>query len=127
MPIDAAETMPGVVVAFRLYMGFLVLYGLAVAGFGLVGATTAGFSGGTPKTEDVVVGVICTAFGFALATPHVIVLFGGRRPWVHTMGTVMLALSLISGGGCCMIPSIVLLVYWTNAETKRWFETGPPT
>lgn len=126
-PYDAADAMPGVVVAFRLYMGMMVLFALCIAGFGIVGATTAGFSGGTPKTDDVVVGIICCVMGFAMAVPHIIVLVGGRRPWVHTMGTVMLALSLVSGGGCCMIPAVVMLVYWTNAETKRWFETGPST
>lgn len=117
--------MPGVVVAFKLYMGLMVLGALCLAGFGIVGASTAGFSGGAPKTDDVVVGIIFCVMGLSMAVPHVIVLVGGRRPWVHTMGTVMLALSLVSGGGCCMIPGLVLLLYWTNAETKRWFETGP--
>jgi len=124
-PLDAADAMPSVVVYFRLYMLWLTLCALGLVAFGVVGATTAGFKGGAPRTDDVVVGVICTVLGFALAVPHVIVLLGGRRPWVYTMGMVLLALSLISGGGCCMIPSIILLVYWSNAETKRWFESGP--
>jgi hypothetical protein len=105
-------------------MGLIVAQYAAFAVFGAAGLVTAGFKGGSPSTEDMVVGVVCMAVGGLFAAPHLVVLFGGRSPWVHTMGTVLLALSMIGGGGCCVIPGIAILVQWTHADTKRWFERG---
>jgi hypothetical protein len=115
---------PPVLLWFRLYMVFATLQYLSIGAFGIAGAVSGGFKGKTPQPSDVVVGIVCIGIGLVFATPHAILVFAGRHKWVHTMGTVVLALSIVGGGGCCSLPALALIIFWTNAETRRWFEGG---
>lgn len=124
MPYQGDDVAPPVLLWFRLYMVLASLQYLTLTAFGIAGMVTGGFRGSSPKASDVAVGVVCIGLGCVFALPHGVLLFAGRRPWVHTMGSVLLALSIVGGGGCCSIPALALLIFWVKPETKRWFD-GP--
>jgi len=67
------------------------------------------------------VGIFYGVVGLVLTVPAIVALFGGRRPWVHTLGTVVIALGMINF--CCLPVLIPLLIVWMKPETRRWF--GP--
>lgn len=46
-----------------------------------------------------------------------------RKPLTHTIGTVTLALSAFSSGGCLPL-GVLLIVFWLKPEVKAWFDTN---
>jgi hypothetical protein len=71
-------------------------------------------------SSAIVGGIVYVVFGTIAFVPFMIALFGGRRRWVHTLGTILVAFSMLFF--CCVIPvGIPLLIVWQKPETKRWF------
>jgi hypothetical protein len=118
----ASEKAPDGVVFFRIYAVVFGIMGalLALAGLGLMFAplfappSLAGAEVGTWFA-----GLFYGGWGMAMFVPTVLALFSGRRPWVHTMGTVVIALGMFS---CCLMPLLIpLLIAWMKPEPKRWY------
>lgn len=104
----------GVVGALYLVSGLFIVFALlkdtlAKAG----GEVLAGLA------FAAVAGTICGV----MAALHLAVLVGGRRPWVHTVATVAVALDLTSA--CCWLPGIPLLIVWLRPDVKAFY-TDPP-
>jgi hypothetical protein len=116
---------PEVVYYFRLYAGITgVLYAiLALVGIGMMlsplwmtrpraaaGADIGAFIGG----------VFYMGWGLAFGAPTLIAMFGGRRAWVHTLGTIVIAAGMMQV--CCIPILIPLLIAWLKPETRRYFD-----
>ncbi len=118
----APEKAPDGVVFFRIYAALFGALGalLALLGLGLMFAplfVPAYAAGG--EVGAWIGGLLYGGWGMALFVPSVLALFSGRRPWVHTMGTVVIALGMFS---CCLMPLLIpLLIVWMKPETKRWY------
>jgi hypothetical protein len=116
------ERPPEGVYYFRIYGGLMTLTSAASAIFGLVMVTLPIFDparGHGAATESWVIGVAYGVFGAAFFVPWLLALFGGRKPWVHTLGLVLIALGMTQL--CCLPIQIPLLLTWLKPETKRWY------
>jgi hypothetical protein len=65
-------------------------------------------------------GVVYACAGLFFLVPTVVALFGGRRPWVHTLGMLLIVGGMLTV--CCIPALIPLLIVWSKAETARWFD-----
>jgi hypothetical protein len=119
------ERAPDGVLYFRIYGAiFALFYGMfVVAGGGMFVAplfVDRGVSGGAgAEVGFYLAGLLYGGVGLLFAVPTIVALFGGRRPWVHTLGTVVIALGMINF--CCLPVLIPLLIVWMKPETRRWF------
>ncbi len=115
------ERTPEGVYYFRIYGAITGLGYLAMVIFGFVmmfaPAMSASFSPG--DMGAVVMGLIYGGLGTLFFIPTVVVLFGSRKPWVHTLGTVLIALGMTQI--CCIPILIPLLITWMKPETKHWY------
>lgn len=118
------ERPPEGVVYFRIYAGFMAVINAILALLGLVLMFMPLFStsASARNTGTWILGLVYGGIGIAFFVPWVIALFGGRKPWVHTLGTVMIALGMTQI--CCLPILIPLLIQWLKPETKRWY-TAP--
>jgi hypothetical protein len=127
MPPGAAymndERPPEGVYYFRIYGGFMTVLSALATLVGLVMMFMPLFvrsaTGTDPGTW--LVGLVYGGVGIAFFVPWVIALFGDRKPWVHTLGTVMIALGMTQL--CCLPIQIPLLIAWLKPETKRWYSS----
>jgi hypothetical protein len=115
------ERVPEGVTYFRIYAVIMVVLNAFVALAGLVLMFMPLFA---PKaspgdTEAWIMGLLYGGLGTVFAVPFMIALFGGRKPWVHTLGTVMIALAMTQI--CCLPVLIPLLITWLKPETRRWY------
>jgi hypothetical protein len=119
------ERAPDGVLYFRIYATLLsILAGvITLAGGGMLVAplvldpatlTTAGTEG-----YFYLAGVVYGVVGLVFLLPAIVALFGGRKPWVHTLGTVVIALGMV--WFCCLPLLVPLLIVWMKAETKGWY------
>lgn len=114
---------PEIVILFRIYAGLFMLGGLAGVGMGIFMMIQGNVSG-MPASEAIVAGVTYSVLGVASIVLHGLALFGGRRPWVHTLALVVIALGCLS---CCTIFfSIPLLIGWSKPPVKAWYNPPPP-
>jgi hypothetical protein len=119
------EHAPEGVVYFRIFGAvFLLLTGaLALVGGGKMVSPflTRGAAGGGPAVDlgASVAGLLYGGLGLACFVPTLIALFAGRRPWVHTLGTVVIGVAMFNV--CCIPVLIPLLVVWLKVETRRWY------
>ena len=119
------ERAPEAVIYFRIFAGvFVAFYGLIVlGGAGLVVAPALlSRASAPPPGADIalyVTGLIYGGVGLAHVVPGTIALFAGRRPWAHTLGTVVIALAMFNL--CCIPVLIPLLIVWMKPETRRWY------
>lgn len=112
---------PGVVLFFRLYMGALTVLGVGLVALGLALIGTAPV--GAPKVDDLINAVFYVVCGATTSATHAIALFGGRRPWVHTFGLVLIAFGTLS---CCCLPmTLPLLLAWNKSDVKKWHTPAP--
>lgn len=122
-PTGMQEGPPEAVYYYRIYGGTLaVLYALAmITGIGtlLNALLSGGAASGSHSAGDTVVGILVTAFSIAFLIPCLLSLLGGRKGWVHALGTVVIVFSMLTT--CCLPIAIPMLIYWTKPETKRWF------
>jgi hypothetical protein len=126
-PMAEEEGPPPGVYYYRIFAGIHAAFAaLAVlGGIGLllapfVSSAGAGSSGpGAVSVESAIAGVFYIIIGAALFVPLLISLFAGRAAWVHTLGTVLLAITMMSL--CCVPFSLPVLIVWLKPETKRWY------
>jgi hypothetical protein len=119
------ERPPEGVYYFRIYGGISAFLHAAVVLFGIAllfsplfapKGKTASFGGDLGAWLG---GVVYVGMGLFVLVPTLAALFGGRRPWVHTLATIVIAFGMIHF--CCIPILIPLLIVWLKPETKRWF------
>jgi hypothetical protein len=115
------ERTPEGVTYYRIYAGIMAVLNAILALVGLVLMFTPLFAApkATSDAEMVIMGLIYGGIGTVFFIAWVVTLFSGRKPWVHTMGTVMIALGMTQI--CCLPVLIPLLINWLKPETKRWY------
>ena len=115
------ERPPDGVFYFRLYAALmLTLCGLSFL-FGMFDLVkTLATAGGPPSVNDWIGAGILLVLGILGSVPYLIPLVGGRRPWVHTLGTIAIALPMTSM--CCLPIAVPVLIIWLKPETRRWYE-----
>jgi len=114
---------PEAILYFRIYAGFIAFCGVACMLFGLYFVVDGSLSSAASSRGELVgMGIVYTVLGAFFAVPYLVGLFAGRRPWVHTLGTVLIVLSMTTT--CCLPIAILLLIAWIKPEVKRWYETG---
>ncbi len=120
----SGEDTPEAVTYFRLYAGVQI----ALHAVALLGGFSMILRAATSRSNDdvfvVVVAIMYIGWALTFSVPWVIALSAGRRPWVHTLGTVMLALSMLNL--CCIPLAIPVLLGWQKPEVKRWLGAGAP-
>jgi hypothetical protein len=120
-----ADRAPDGIYYFRIYGGIqAVLHGLVtLAGLGMMfvplWAPASAGAGGTDVGVWIVMGLFYGGMGLVFLVPTLIALFGGRRPWVHVVGTVVIAMGMLSI--CCIPVLIPLLLVWMKPETRAWY------
>jgi hypothetical protein len=116
-----AERVPEGVTYFRIYATIMAVLNALLALGGLVMMFTPLFAPlkASGDTEIWLVGLFYGGIGTVFFIPWVVTLFGGRKPWVHTMGTVMIALGMTQI--CCLPVLIPILITWLKPETKSWY------
>lgn len=116
------ERPPEGVYYFRIYGGLMMFTSAASAIVGLVLVALPILNPGTGPAagkESWIGGIFYGVFGVAFFVPWILALFGGRKPWVHTLGLVLIALGMTQL--CCLPIQIPLLLTWLKPETKRWY------
>ncbi len=117
------ERPPDAILYFRIYAALMLLSCLSMTGFSLYYLIDVA-SRRTGSTDDAaIVFMVYGVLSLLMAAPWMLAIFAGRRPWVHTLGTVMLVLTMVTLS-CCLPISIPLLVVWLKPEVKRWYAAG---
>lgn len=117
---ETAKTPEGVVY-FRFYAGAVCLVDLGALALGFFTIFGMAFASSGPRfaISNLLSGLFWIAVGGLHLTASLIALFGGRRPWVHTLGMVLVVLSLTT---CCCTPfGIPVLIAFNNPEVKRFY------
>lgn len=125
-PMAGEEGPPPGVYYYRIYAGILAAFAALsfVGGIVFLITVAAPVGGGTaPSSSSDLLGVVSGLFymviGVGLFVPLLISLLAGRAAWVHTLGTVLLAVSMLSF--CCIPFALPVLIVWLKPETKRWY------
>jgi hypothetical protein len=114
---------PEAILYFRIYAGLIAFSGVATMLLGLYFVVDGSLGRSASKSDDLLVmGAMYAVFGAFFSVPYLVGLFAGRRPWVHTLGTVLIVLTMATT--CCLPIAILLLIAWIKPEVKRWYETG---
>lgn len=118
----ASETAaaPDGVTYFRVYTVAVALFDVIVMGLGYwmiispaVSATV------TPNVASLFTGLVWTFLSGVHLIASIIALVGGRKRWVHTLGFVLIILSLTS---CCFAPfAIAVLIAFNNPQVKQYY------
>lgn len=115
---------PEGVTYYRLYCGFLAAadFIIVVISFVMMIEPSLKPTGLPKDLSNVIVG----AFYLLIVGLHLLgcllTLFSGRKPWVHTLGMVIVGLSLLSC--CCMPFGLPVLIAWNKPDVKRYFAGG---
>jgi hypothetical protein len=126
-PMNEQEGAPEGVYYYRIYGGILAVLSALVIVAGMTMFLIPLFSSGGPGGSSsaasdpvaMITGAFYTGAGVVFLVPLLLSLFGGRNGWVHTLGTVVLALTMLTL--CCVPFSIPVLIIWLRPETKRWY------
>jgi hypothetical protein len=119
-----ADRPPEGVYYFRIFGGlYATLNGLVLL-FGLGMMFAPFWMPPASRTGDADLGFWLMGFfygglGALFLTPTLVALFGGRRPWVHVVGTVVIAVAMLHV--CCIPLLIPLLLVWLKPETRAWY------
>jgi hypothetical protein len=116
------ERPPDGVFYFRLYAALMLVVCALFFLFGMFQLVkTASASGSSPPDiEDWIAAGVLMTVGIVGAIPYVIPLFAGRKAWVHTLGTIAIALPMTSM--CCLPIAVPVLLVWLKPETRRYFD-----
>lgn len=120
--LGGSEGPPEGVYYYRIYAGLMsaLCVMLIVAGVSsFLDPIISSGSMGSSTSRGFFQGVFFTIAGIVPLVPFLLTLFGGRKGWVHTLATVLIALTMITM--CCLPISIPMLIYWQKPETKRWY------
>lgn len=112
---------PGVIVWYKVYVGFMILMFLLLAAaggvlFAEVFPLTAEDLDGMPPKE---LGILYLALGVIFAIPYLVALFLPRKKWVWVYHMVMICLGMT---GCTIVASIPLLIFWLKPEVKAYYD-----
>jgi hypothetical protein len=124
--VDQGEQAPApdAILYFRIYAGLIILLCLAIAGVALFALIE--FSrrapGATAGDDMLIWTSAYGSFAVLMSVPWVVAVFAGRRAWVHTLGTVLIILTMVTVCYCLPI-AIPLLISWLKPEVKRWYAT----
>lgn len=123
-PLAQDDTTPAGVYYFRIFGGFMALSTGALLIAGMAGTIAALVSSSASTSASsamppIFIGLVYTGIGGLMFLLYILALFGGRKPWVHTLGTILIALTMTSI--CCMPISIPLLISYNKQEVKRWY------
>lgn len=120
-PMTQDDSTPAGVYYFRIFGGFMAISTGALLIAGMVGTIAALASTTSPSSAipSIFAGLVYTGIGGVMFLLYILALFGGRRPWVHTLGVVLIALTMTSI--CCMPISIPLLIAYNKHDVKRWY------
>ena len=114
---------PEAILYFRIYAGFIAFCGVATMLFGLYFAIDGALGSSAARHDDLAwMGLVYAVSGAFFSVPYLVGLLAGRRPWVHTLGTVLIVLTMATT--CCLPFAVLLLIVWIKPEVKRWYETG---
>lgn len=115
---------PSAVTYMRAYGGIVGVLYLALGALfvGLMVKEALSKPGGGSVGGLVGAALLGTLLG-SLAALHLAVLVGGRRPWVHTVATIAVALDLTSA--CCWLPGIPLLILWLRPDVRAFYADPP--
>ncbi len=122
-----ADRAPDGVYYFRIYGGIHAVLNGLVAIFGAVMMFAPLWTSSSSGTEGpdaavmVVMGLVYGGMGVLFLVPTLLALFGGRRPWVHVLGTVVIAMGMLTL--CCIPVLIPLMLVWQKPETRAWYGT----
>lgn len=122
---------PGVVTAFRIFTGFCAAFALFMALFGLIKVTGWDYKlglrpeGDTEPVDESDWGVV--VFLLAVGIFMLACAFIQAKPSSWGVGLAVLILGL----PCCLVPSVVLLIFWCQTPTRLYFlshgwKTLPP-
>jgi hypothetical protein len=118
------ERSPEGLLYFRIYAVLFALVNLAIFVFGAGIIASPFFLPKSPGSgADVglwIGGLFYAGWGLLFLVPTLVGLFAPRRPWGHTMGTVVIALGMFNLV-CCIPILIPVLIVWMKPETKAWF------
>lgn len=121
-PMGQQDGPPEAVYYFRIYGTLMAIMSFVASGAGLAMVVSSLMNPPAPgsyASSDAVAGMIWAAMGAVGFIPFLIALLGGRRIWVHTLATILIALSMTSL--CCLPVGIPLLIVWIKPETRRWY------
>ena len=114
---------PEAILYFRLYAGLITLCSVVAMLLGLYVVVSGSLGRASAKSPELeLVGGIYAVMGVIFAAPFLVALLAGRRPWVHTLGTVLIILTMTTA--CCLPIAIPLLIVWLKPEVRRWYESG---
>jgi hypothetical protein len=120
-PPPTGEEAPEAVLFMRVYAGFMMLCHLALFIVGVFVMVQPQLSA-TPaaiEVENVIAGAFYMVWGLGFAVPWVVLLAAGRRGWAHTMGSILVAFSMLNM--CCLPAAIPLLIAWNKPLVRRYF------
>lgn len=116
------DTPPEGVYYYRIYAGIFCVACIAsiVTGIAaLVGELHPSASSSGAPQRDLMEGFGFSVVGVVFLVPILLSLLAGRRPWVHTLCSVLIAMTVLPL--CCLPVAVPMLVVWQKPETKRWF------
>jgi hypothetical protein len=116
------ERAPDAVLFMRLYAGFLTLCSVTavVLAFASFAFKIAASSATTMGLADSIIILVFYGFGgIGLGVPAVVLAIAPRKPWVHSLGIAVAAVSSMSL--CCIPMTVPLLMAWTKPHVKTWF------
>jgi hypothetical protein len=115
-----ARSAPDGVLFFRIYTVAVALADVALLGFGYW-MILAPVLHASVKLDaaGLITGIMWALLGGAHLVLSIVALAGGRRRWVHTLGFVLVILSLVS---CCFTPfGLFVLVVFNKPEVKQYY------
>lgn len=114
----ALPARPTVVIWFKVYGWFMVVYGLGIAALSLVFFLMSPQELEMPRGDAIVVGSICLAMGLFFAAAGLPPLISGPRPWSWVYSLVLICIGLTS---CTLVVCIPLLIFWLKPEVKAYY------
>ena len=114
----ALPARPTVVIWFKVYGWFMVVYSLGIAALSLVFFLMSPQELEMPRGDAIVVGSICLAMGLSFAAAGLPPLISGPRPWSWVYSLVLICIGLTS---CTLVVCIPLLIFWLKPEVKAYY------
>ena len=115
-----AQGAPDGVTYFRIYTVAVSLFDLVILliGYWMIIAPALS-SSVTPDVAGLFTGLVWAFFSGAHLIASIIALVGGRKRWVHTLGFILIILSLVN---CCFTPfAIAVLIAFNNPQVKQYY------
>lgn len=121
--VAEARRTPDGVVFFRIYTIAVAVFDLAIMVFGYwMIIAPALHPTVRPEVASLLTGIVWTFLSGSHLIACLVALVGGRRPWVHTLGFVLVIASLMS---CCFTPfAIFVLIAYNRPEVKHYYSDG---